>query len=847
MWGPLCGGDVSHKVPGMRKRGDGCLAGLLLHWWVTSAWAGSCTSDDVTIWSGSGQSAFRIDSAVCGNQCFLSSECYKDCVLDRWAYSSSCIDVFGAHHACIISDCVFANDGPCIAGQEAPGCFECVASRCDPVFMANSGLSIGARSPAAPPAPAQAPFLPAVAMPDGPMVCVDANPGFDGALLAKYVNGLPAEFTGEPTRAESCEGLALWVTWLARPEDIICTVATVGELAAALPAWTPSWSSDTLLHKICARTCEQRGYGTCDEDTCFDADIRGGFGSYVPWSTSAERAGLNISELPVNNTYPLYHPLFSPSSEAACHGLKHFITHGGIYFGSIYPAPNTFFLAGWCQLTLDGLEELCRNVHGAEGCHVHSLSPSPYPGTARWSDVCPSTCGAIGVGRCSRPCADGEMGMSPQVLAALPPLTDADQQSIGAAETTECTRVLLWFGTSAFLSRYFFPPELLSPSVWSSSAGGRSKALGFACEMPLVDLSRVIRAELSLEWSPPPSQERQLIAAVCAATCRERGVRPDGGPVVQQCASQPADTSGGYEISIAYLSEAKDGGADIATIVIIVCGTVAGGLVLLLVVVLYRRRQKQKAGKVVKAKDVTFTTSTLSVATSSEQAHGDDHAGERNDAENQEGSDQSAQRPPVRKISTGFGFERRKKNAMETQIFISLRFGEAMEEAVQLRDALKAMGYKVFLCDEAPGINLQDIIFTALENAMLVVILGSKTYGKKTDSTFSTHEELNLIMVDNIPYFLIKMCERFEEVNARAHLGATMYLQWMPGTEMPEDLPKEIEKKFKEEQKSQRESPRTRVSRRSFGQNQQETSQGERRTDQPHSPRRRENESSSPP
>jgi len=120
--------------------------------------------------------------------------------------------------------------------------------------------------------------------------------------------------------------------------------------------------------------------------------------------------------------------------------------------------------------------------------------------------------------------------------------------------------------------------------------------------------------------------------------------------------------------------------------------------------------------------------------------------------------------------------------------FISLRFGEAADEASALRSALEGRGQRVFICNMSPGGNLVDSIFAALASAKLVILMGSQTYGRRT-TTFSTFEELQFTLSEGKNYFLIKMCEHFEEAHVRAQLGDhIMYSMWMPGEPMPNGL-----------------------------------------------------------
>ncbi len=92
-------------------------------------------------------------------------------------------------------------------------------------------------------------------------------------------------------------------------------------------------------------------------------------------------------------------------------------------------------------------------------------------------------------------------------------------------------------------------------------------------------------------------------------------------------------------------------------------------------------------------------------------------------------------------------------------------------------------------------------IIEQLDGCNMAVILGSRTYGKKTDCIFSTHEELLFIRNENKPFFLVKMCSEFAEAHARFHLPKNIaYYQWMPDLDstikVPDDLVKQIVAKY---------------------------------------------------
>ena len=124
----------------------------------------------------------------------------------------------------------------------------------------------------------------------------------------------------------------------------------------------------------------------------------------------------------------------------------------------------------------------------------------------------------------------------------------------------------------------------------------------------------------------------------------------------------------------------------------------------------------------------------------------------------------------------------------EDAIFISLRFGEAMAEAQQLREALAARGESAFICEVPPGEDIKSVVIDKLAKARLVVVLGTKTYGAGTVN-FSTREEMEFFLSEKTPFFLVKMCDAFEEPRTRFNFGPSVsYIQWFPGDPMPDGL-----------------------------------------------------------
>lgn len=83
------------------------------------------------------------------------------------------------------------------------------------------------------------------------------------------------------------------------------------------------------------------------------------------------------------------------------------------------------------------------------------------------------------------------------------------------------------------------------------------------------------------------------------------------------------------------------------------------------------------------------------------------------------------------------------------------------------------------------------VLSSSLTHCKLVVILGTKTFGKRTGSDFGTLEELRYFLIEVIlkkPFFLVKMCDTFEDLEEaetffRLPSSISYYFPWQPTTE----------------------------------------------------------------
>jgi hypothetical protein len=116
-------------------------------------------------------------------------------------------------------------------------------------------------------------------------------------------------------------------------------------------------------------------------------------------------------------------------------------------------------------------------------------------------------------------------------------------------------------------------------------------------------------------------------------------------------------------------------------------------------------------------------------------------------------------------------------------IFFSLRLNDSFNEAKELKAMIERTrpDVKCFLPGGNPNVaDLGIIIPTALANAKMAIVIGSKTYGKKTESPFSTFEEMQFILREREkkPMFLLKMCEEWEEPQTRVMIGSRKHKKW---------------------------------------------------------------------
>jgi hypothetical protein len=131
-----------------------------------------------------------------------------------------------------------------------------------------------------------------------------------------------------------------------------------------------------------------------------------------------------------------------------------------------------------------------------------------------------------------------------------------------------------------------------------------------------------------------------------------------------------------------------------------------------------------------------------------------------------------------------------RERELPPDVFISLQYGEAGAEARALRAALRTRGIITYINDSESGVNMGKEIAEELAACHLAVVMGSETYGVKGGAINSTFKEMHMIMDEKEDeFFLIKMCDQFQEASTRLQFGpAVVSHEWMRGAAMPSDL-----------------------------------------------------------
>lgn len=133
-------------------------------------------------------------------------------------------------------------------------------------------------------------------------------------------------------------------------------------------------------------------------------------------------------------------------------------------------------------------------------------------------------------------------------------------------------------------------------------------------------------------------------------------------------------------------------------------------------------------------------------------------------------------------------------------IFFSLRFNDngPMKEARLLQEQLKLLNINAVIVDVRCGANIESEVVSKLHECRLAVLFATRTYGKRGEVLYSTCEELQYILTEEIPFFLIKMCDELEDPNARFRLNFnnTCFIDWRMTKPMPINLVEEIKRTY---------------------------------------------------
>eukprot|EP00961_Rhodomonas_salina_P098042 1319757-Rhodomonas_salina.1 len=119
---------------------------------------------------------------------------------------------------------------------------------------------------------------------------------------------------------------------------------------------------------------------------------------------------------------------------------------------------------------------------------------------------------------------------------------------------------------------------------------------------------------------------------------------------------------------------------------------------------------------------------------------------------------------------------------------------DVLSEGKELRYVLAKRGITAYMDMSGDLYNMNENAekSSALSHCKLAVILATETYGENTVGVgFPSETELKLIIDDEIPYVLVKMCDDFAETATAKALSGKAFT-WMPWTTMPVGLVDDI-------------------------------------------------------
>jgi hypothetical protein len=125
------------------------------------------------------------------------------------------------------------------------------------------------------------------------------------------------------------------------------------------------------------------------------------------------------------------------------------------------------------------------------------------------------------------------------------------------------------------------------------------------------------------------------------------------------------------------------------------------------------------------------------------------------------------------------------------RVFVSYRINEVSNEAEMLEAALARRNIKSFVSHLEPaGNSIEENVVEALVGCKLFVILGTKSFGEKTDVGFSTYNELEFARDESKPLFLVKFFDgEFKHAVTRFRLPKSVpFVFWQPGAAVPAEV-----------------------------------------------------------
>jgi hypothetical protein len=119
-----------------------------------------------------------------------------------------------------------------------------------------------------------------------------------------------------------------------------------------------------------------------------------------------------------------------------------------------------------------------------------------------------------------------------------------------------------------------------------------------------------------------------------------------------------------------------------------------------------------------------------------------------------------------------------------------------MKEAKLLQKKLKSLDINAVIIDTEVGQDIRRNVFRSLGNATMVVIFGTSDYGIGTYD-YSTEQEFAAIKDTKKPFFLIKMCDEYDDPVTRCCLlSSIMCPTWKIGDPMPPNLVTQVAEMF---------------------------------------------------